>query len=1377
MRFWWIFLTFFFLFRPFSPLGSSEDFDEFKEFDDDSFLSEKTEPNPDGLIGWSLFRSESGEDRYIINFNNVSIIEYLRFVSKISNMNFQFEEAELDFTVTVVSEEPLTIKNILSALIQTLRARGFSVLEQENNLMITRSREINQIPTLIIPSKTEKEAEKAPIVTRVFRIKHANLNSLATILRPMMSQGAMIDVSNETRQLLVTDITTNVDKIAVLLQTLDTPHTSLEVEIYKAHNLPPVVLIELAKQIVAPFAEDYPLIFVPQPESNSIFIVSTPGLIERSMEVFEDLDVKPDKKLRVSPVGHQVYLYKIQNKAPDELLEAIEEIADELEGTGTQSIALVAALESAKYIKESDSILFITDQETQPKIETILKTLDTLSDSRNFYIYKIQEAGREQIEKSLEQLVRSIKKGESDRDLIDTIQSMRYIKETNSFIFTGTDESLKKLREILPTFDTSVAEYSPTSHYWLYTPQYLSGKELERALEDLEDNLASSGLADPSLLQAIQSMKWVPSTNTLLFTGTPPALDHIQNIIKLIDIPAGSPSKIFIYKPNYIDNQQIEEALDELADKLDHKNLSDRNLAKAIDDMTWIAESQVFLFKSDPATIDKIENFLKDIDTPKEAETISSAYYLYKLKFANGEDVIDHLETVGANLPNRDPSQKAIIEVIDNVSFLRETNSILLTGTQKAVEEVKKLIEQFDVSGAAPPLSAKTSFFIYKPEHLTAEQLQQGLLETASDLKSAGLVDPTLLQSIETSKVVELTDSMVFTGTKESLEKTKEIIATIDVPGAKADKVKKESQISEVAGKSFFIYKVRYISISQLMKLIQNVITNLEKEGAESNRLLIRVLKSAKELKETNSILFIGEPKILDKVSELVKQLDTPEGLGVPKKEEEKVQPPGDYIVYKPVNVSGPELIDMMCDFKQNLIRSGVSDPPLNETIKNLTYIQKTGYILVSGESKAVEKALELLRKFDVPGTGGAVTSLTQLETSFLVYKLHYHQGTQIQEALKQIAKDLTAADPTTGSKLLNAINSLQWIKMTNSLLATGSPDVLTQLKELIQNIDVPLRQVFIEVLIIQTTIDNNQQFGLQWGGKAQYLNRFAAGTSNFPSPNIGGTQNLTLSQPLGTVNAVRTPIATDIANPSMSAGGFDLGVIGDLILHRGKTFISLASLVNALNQDSDSVVVMNPKIIAQDNQQATIFVGQNIPFTGSIVQTVGNGTGQQTSTNLEYRDVGTSLSITPILGGNDIVTLDITNEISAQVENTTGGGQELQGLQTSRTTLNARVHVPNKHFVALSGMLSDTKTHSKSNIPCLGGLPVIGAIFSDNERFNSRNNIIFFIRPVIIDTIEQFDQISENQECLYKDLGSKQIIKEEIDEGINWVKDPYDDE
>jgi len=1181
----------------------------------------------------------------------------------------------------------------------------------------------------------------------------------------MISQGAMIDVSNETRQLIVTDITTNVDKVAELIQTLDSPHSPLDIDVYRAKHLSSTRIIALTKDLLTPFSEGNPIILVPQTESNSIFIVSTPNLIERAVVLMEDLDVSPSVS-KATPMGDRVFLYRLENKSADELLEALENIAKELQGTGTESIKLIAALENARWIEDSNSLLFIADEATEKKIEDILKTLDTFSNMRNYFIYKIEKAGYEQIERSVNQLAKSLKKNTSQRELVEALNSMRYIKETNSLIFTGSDESLKKIKELLPNIDVAVAQYSPSSHYWLYTPMYLTGKELKEALEDIEDNLSSAGLTDQSLLDAIGSMKWVPSTNTLLFTGTPPSLEHIESIIKLIDIASGAPTKIFLYQPRYISNEQIEDALDELADKLDPKNITDRNLAYAIDNLTWISESQTFLFKSDPGTIEKITGFLKDIDNPKEAEAIASAYNLYNLKYASGEAVLAHLQKIGKSLPQKDPVQRGVAQVIEGITYLRENNSLLITGPQKSVASVTALVSQFDVEEAKPAALDKTAFYIYKPVHVSAGELQEALKDTAADLRESGLVDKSLLQSIETMRIVELTNSVIFTGSKESLDKTKEIIASVDTKDFKG------TGLGEFAGHTFYIYKVRYVTTTQLLALLNNVAVKLNQESSTQNLKLIQTIQSAKAIKETNSIMFTGPPAVLEKLSELLKQLDSPEGFG-----EGEVREAGTYVIYKPTNINGPALIEMMEEFQSNLTASGVRDSDLSETIHNLKYIEKTGYILISGEEKAVEKTKELLVKFDIPGKMGiGEGTIGASDTSFLIYKLHFHQGFELKETLKSIGKDLSLADPQANQAVLQAINTIQWIKMTNSLLATGTPEVLAKVKELIKNIDVPLRQVFIEVLIIRTTISNNQQFGLQWGGKVQYLNRFAGGTSNFPAPSSQtATANQGLSTGLNRVDLSNPPLPSDIPTPSIQAGGFNLGVIGDLILHKGKSFVSLASLVNALQQDNDSTIILNPKLIAQDNQQANLFVGENIPYTGSSVQTIQGG-GQQIQANIEYRDVGVNLTITPIMGRNDILTLDILNEITEQIENTTSTGADIQGLQTSRTSLNARVHVPNKHFVALSGMIQHEETHFKSGIPCLGGLPVIGAIFSENDRFNSRNNIIFFLRPVIIDSVEEFEKITQNQEDLFKEQAVKQVVKEEIDEAIDMVRDPCED-
>ncbi len=371
---------------------------------------------------------------------------------------------------------------------------------------------------------------------------------------------------------------------------------------------------------------------------------------------------------------------------------------------------------------------------------------------------------------------------------------------------------------------------------------------------------------------------------------------------------------------------------------------------------------------------------------------------------------------------------------------------------------------------------------------------------------------------------------------------------------------------------------------------------------------------------------------------------------------------------------------------------------------------------------------------------------------------------------MRQVAASL-GKGATSPTALVDAINSLQWIEITNSMLCTGKQEVLVKLRDLIQNLDVPLRQVFIEVLVIETNLNNQQNFGLMWGGQVKYLNKTILQSGNFPLTSTSGSQTPASGFPVNLQGISGTNAPSNTSIPFST--GFDLGVIGDIIMHKGQSFISMGSLLNAIQVDTDSTIVLNPKIITQDNRQSTVFVGQNIPYTGAIVTNQTSNT--LTTSNIEYRDVGVSLTITPILGDNDIITMDIVQDIS-QVTNTsnvTTSTTQLTGIQTNHTHMETRVHVPNNHFVALSGMINDTKNHYRTAIPCLGGLPVIGALFSENDRNNTKNSVIIFVRPQIINSYKDYKGITEHQEWLYKDVARLPMLKEEFDEGVDMIKLP----
>lgn len=1157
----------------------------------------------------SIEEAPSDQDTYTINFNNISIIEYLRFVSKIANVNFVFDEGDLPFTVTIVSEEPVTAKNIMSALVQILRMHDLYLLEQEGNLLITKSKKVNQIPTIVSSDLPNSKAGSSALVTRVFRIHNGSLNTIAGIIRPMMSDSALVEVSNETRQLIVTDITTNVEKVAALLASIDSPHSPLDVDNYVAKNVPTEELIRLTTQILTPFAEGNPLIFVPQNEASTIFIISTPHLIERALTVLEDLDV-PNKPALLNA---SFYLYKIQYRPPSDLQMAFNDIAADLEQSPSPPVQLINSLKNAKWIRESNSFLFFGDEPTITKIKELLANLDSQYHGLKltFYIYKIQHT---------------------------------------------TEELLAK------------------------------------QLDDIAEKMSESEFPDQELIDTIDTMKQVKATNSLIFTGTPHGIEEVTKLLKILDHP------------------------------------------------------------------------------PEGAVLGGYTFFLYKLQNAQGDTVLNNLHEVAENLSNSGVPNTILIQTLNNVTWMKESNALMITGPASSVEETKTIISHFDIPATKTLFSGKISFFVYKPINRSAKEIQDELNTMAEDLQSSGLMDPNLYLTITTMRYVSSNNTLLFTGPQDSIDQVKQLLENVD-------SIKSGQQIQTVGELTFMIYKPRYIAPTQLITSLQTFTTELS-NSQTSDKDVLKSLQTMRYVKETGSILFTGTSQTLAKIETILQKFDVPAMSPM----SEKVTPTASaFVIYKPRYQTGEQLISILCDFEQNLVASGVSDPSLYNTINNLKWIDKTQSLLISGDEASIKKVEDLLTKFDTPSKEGLATAIESIEnTSFLVYKLQYQPGSAIQAALKQVATDLskgTGANAASNQQLLNAINSLQWIQVTNSLLATGEQDILTKLKELVGSLDVPLKQVFIEVLVISTSVLNSQTFGLQWGGQIQYLNKTAGGLTNLPGANplTGAGSSNSITGALKPISATVTPTA---GNLPLFGQGFDLGVIGDIIMHKGKSFISLGSLIQALQTDNDSAVVFNPKIITQDNNNSTIFVGSNIPYIGSNVTINQGGIANNTSiTSLEYINVGFNLSITPTLGNGDVVTLDITTNISSvsnsNVNSSNGSQGGTNGIQTEQTNMTTRVHVPDNHFVILSGLINDNTSHFRSSIPCLGGLPVIGLAFSENDRTASKKNLIFFLRPHIINSFDEYKTLTDKQEDTFKDNAGLPVLKEQIDQYIDLVKTP----
>lgn len=366
-------------------------------------------------------------------------------------------------------------------------------------------------------------------------------------------------------------------------------------------------------------------------------------------------------------------------------------------------------------------------------------------------------------------------------------------------------------------------------------------------------------------------------------------------------------------------------------------------------------------------------------------------------------------------------------------------------------------------------------------------------------------------------------------------------------------------------------------------------------------------------------------------------------------------------------------------------------------------------------------------------------------KTKFHVQKMRFRRASNVDQALRQIALSLVDTE-SVNAAFLATINSLQPIEETNALVMSGPPVEIDKIVELIEDIDRPLRQVFIDMLILEATVTESLQYGVNWGtrfggGNTAGAQAFLAGASTLPSAlNTAG---------IGANGISLVPDASGLTN----VPGYTLGIIGQHIVHKGLglEFNTIGALVKAVHDRNRTNIILSPKIMTEDGVPAEIFVGINTQFR---TQSLANDNSNVITSNFEFRDIGTRLTVTPTIGPTDIITLQIDEESSRVLGQTAASNNLLSdqaaGPTTSKNTTKTRVHMPNGYFLIISGMIREQEDRTRSQVPCLGGAPLLGALFSQTTYNDDKSNIMIFIRPVIVDTEEEMINVTRHQQNVF---------------------------
>ena len=372
---------------------------------------------------------------------------------------------------------------------------------------------------------------------------------------------------------------------------------------------------------------------------------------------------------------------------------------------------------------------------------------------------------------------------------------------------------------------------------------------------------------------------------------------------------------------------------------------------------------------------------------------------------------------------------------------------------------------------------------------------------------------------------------------------------------------------------------------------------------------------------------------------------------------------------------------------------------------------KRTNSVVVTADELTVDRIRKLVAYLDTP--------LEQSGNVRVIY-LEYADATEIAEVLTRVMQNISRLEEGGSNKRAGSGEStIEADEGTNSLIITADTDEMAALEAVIARLDIRRAQVLIEAIIVEMTVTEGQDLGLQW---------LFANDNGVYGSNI--TTDEARRQSLGQLGGALVPDdgSENIGTREVAAS---LATIPGTTLGWGVVDESLTMTVilNALESQGNNNILSTPSLLTLDNEEAYITVGSEVPFvTGSYTNTgVGNGASNPFQT-IERQSVGVTLKVTPQINEGNAVVMDIVQEVS-----TLAPSLIASDLITNERKIETMVLANDGNIVVLGGLVSDEVKDDSQGVPVLSSIPLLGRLFRSDSVTVTKQNLLVFIRPTII--------------------------------------------
>lgn len=392
---------------------------------------------------------------------------------------------------------------------------------------------------------------------------------------------------------------------------------------------------------------------------------------------------------------------------------------------------------------------------------------------------------------------------------------------------------------------------------------------------------------------------------------------------------------------------------------------------------------------------------------------------------------------------------------------------------------------------------------------------------------------------------------------------------------------------------------------------------------------------------------------------------------------------------------------------------------------------QRLNAVVLFGDRNIREAMKSLVAALDMPSP--------EAQGRINVYFLENADAVELAKVMEGLMKSAQPQKPDASAAPFEVAGGIVITvdKATNSLVIVASPADYQNLSQVIKQLDKRRKQVFVEAMIVEASIDKLKELGTKWriigkhDGEPVIIGGVGTIDTGAVNSIISGLSGLTLG---GLGNFMNIPVTNaDGTTQNINVPGF-------------AALFSLSDFQGAIN------VLSTPQILTSDNKEAEIVVGENVPFI-SKREADPTRTLSVFST-IERKDVGITLKITPQITEGGYVKLDLYQEISSVKQGSSENILTSVGPTTTKRSTKTSVTVKDDQVVVIGGLMQEKDEDNITKVPILGDIPVLGWLFKHKTAGKKKTNLLVFLTPHIVKEAEDLARLSEDKKREFGEKG-----------------------